>query len=106
MQSRPSPQAGQHRRRAISRARRVERSAMPDGVAPATIHSMDDNTRSVLVAIAPVVAGALIAYIGFRFTKGIEERRAVREATARREAWDREDRRRWSCLLYTSPSPR
>jgi len=57
---------------------------------------MDDNTRSVLVAIAPVVAGALIAYIGFRFTKGIEERRAVREATARREAWDREDRRRWS----------
>lgn len=57
---------------------------------------MDDNTRSVLIVIAPIVAGALIAVIGFHFTKGIEERRAALEATARREAWDREDRRRWS----------
>lgn len=62
----------------------------------ATICLMDDNTRLVLITTVPVVAGALIALIGFRFSKGIEERRAIREAAARREAWDREDRRRWS----------
>lgn len=61
---------------------------------------MDDNTRAVLVAVGPVLAGALVgalvAIAGFRVTNSIEERRAIRETAARKEAWDREDRRRWS----------